>query len=132
MISVNKKQNNGSVKRTRSMTTQNISKYARRIISVDNKINVRDYFLHERPFANLKIILNQQTIWCDKASLAAASPIFREQLLKNNKDEALVFDDIDLDEFLSMLEFIYPLFNPEINEHNISCLIELSYRFQFG
>jgi hypothetical protein len=125
---VNKKQNNGSIKRLRSMTTENISKYAKILTHVD----VHDYFLHERPFSNVKIILNQQIIWCDKASLAAASPIFREQLLKNTKDEPLLFNDIDLNDFLSMLEFIYPVFNPEINEKNISCLIELSYRFQFG
>jgi hypothetical protein len=119
---------NGSIKRVRSITRENISKYAKLIPNVD----VYDYFSHERRFSNVKIILNQQIIWCDKASLAAASPIFREQILKNIKDEPLIFNDIDLNDFLSMLEFIYPIFNPEINEKNISCLIELSYRFQFG
>ena len=119
---------NGSIKRVRSITRENISKYAKLKANVD----VYDYFSHERPFSNVKIILNQQIIWCDKASLAAASPIFREQFLKNIKDEPLLFNDIDLNDFLSMLEFIYPIFNPEINEKNISCLIELSYRFQFG
>jgi hypothetical protein len=119
---------NGSIKRVRSIARENISKYAKLIPNVD----VYDYFSHERRFSNVKIILNQQIIWCDKASLAAASPIFREQILKNIKDEPLIFNDIDLNDFLSMLEFIYPIFNPEINEKNISCLIELSYRFQFG
>ena len=132
IISVNGQQTNGSVKRVRSITTQNISKYTRILTNLEDKINVHDYFLHERPFTNVRIIINQQTIWCDKASLAAASPIFREQLLKNTTDEPLLFNDIDLNDFLSMLEFIYPIFNPEINEMNISCLIELSHRFQFG
>jgi hypothetical protein len=95
-------------------------------------IDVYDYFSHQRPFTNLKIILNQQIIWCDKASLSAASPILREQLLQLDNDQSLIFNDIDLKDFLSMLEFIYPIFNPEINETNISCLINLSYRFQFG
>ncbi|CAF3137647.1 unnamed protein product [Rotaria sp. Silwood2] len=131
IISVNKKQNNGSIKRVHSMTTQSISKYTKKLINIDDKINVHDYFLHERPFTNVKIILNQQTIWCDKASLSAASPIFRELFIKNTKDESILFNDIDLNDFLSMLEFIYPIFNPEINETNISCLIELSYRFQY-
>lgn len=135
--SVNKKQTNSSVKRSRSLTTQNnLSKYVKTakrdmITSVNNKINVRDYFLHERPFANIKIKLNQEIIWCDKALLSAASPILQEELLKT-KNDILIFDDIDFDEFLFMLEFIYPVFNPEINETNISCLIKLSYRFQFG
>lgn len=128
IISVNKKSNNGNIKRVHSMTTENISKYAKKLINID----VRDYFLHERPFSNVKIMINQQIIWCDKASLSAASPIFREELLKNAKDEPLIFNDIDLDDFLLMLEFIYPIFNPEINEKNISSLIELSYRFQYG
>ncbi|CAF1220228.1 unnamed protein product [Rotaria magnacalcarata] len=131
VISVNKKSNNENIKRVRSMTTQNISKYARKLINIEDKINVHDYFLHQRPFTNVKIIINQQTVWCDKASLSAASPIFREQLLKNHKDEPLIFNDIDLNDFIAMLEFIYPIFNPEINEKNISCLIELSYRFQY-
>lgn len=130
MTSVNKKP---SVKRVHSITTtQTNSKFARILSNFDNKINAHDYFIHERPFANVKIVFNQQSIWCDKASLASASPIFREEFLKNNKDEPLVFNDIELNDFLSMLEFIYPIFNPEINEENISCLIELSYRFQFG
>ncbi|CAF2994823.1 unnamed protein product [Rotaria socialis] len=132
IISVNKKSNNEKLKRVHSMTTQNISKYARKLINIEDKINVHDYFLHERPFTNVKIIINQQTVWCDKASLSAASPIFREQLLKNHKDEPLIFNDIDLNDFIAMLEFIYPIFNPEINEKNISCLVELSYRFQYG
>ncbi|CAF3565204.1 unnamed protein product [Rotaria socialis] len=131
IISVNKKSNNEKLKRVHSMTTQNISKYARKLINIEDKINVHDYFLHERPFTNVKIIINQQTVWCDKASLSAASPIFREQLLKNHKDEPLIFNDIDLNDFIAMLEFIYPIFNPEINEKNISCLVELSYRFQY-
>jgi chromosome condensin MukBEF complex kleisin-like MukF subunit len=117
------------LKRVNSTPIQNLSKYAR--IS-PNQIDVSDYFLHERPFTNLKIILNHQIIWCDKASLSAASPILREQLLKTTNDNSLVFNDIDYNDFLSMLEFIYPIFNPEINEKNISALIELSYRFQFG
>ncbi|CAF3324389.1 unnamed protein product, partial [Rotaria sp. Silwood2] len=91
-----------------------------------------DYLSPERTFTNVQIILHQQTIWCDKASLSAASPIFRELFIKNTKDESILFNDIDLNDFLSMLEFIYPIFNPEINEMNISCLIELSYRFQYG
>ncbi|CAF1111905.1 unnamed protein product [Rotaria sordida] len=132
IISINKKQNNGSsIKRVHSMTTQNISKYTKKLINIDNKINVHDYFLHERPFTNIKIIFNQQIIWCDKALLSAASPIFRELFIKNHKDESILFNDIDLNDFLLMLEFIYPIFNPEINEKNISCLINLSYRFQY-
>jgi len=123
---------NGNIKRTRSITSDNISKYIKILPDVDKKIDVYDYFFHERPFTNQKVIFNQQIIWCDKASLSAASPILREQLLKMSKDESLIFNDIDLKDFLSMLEFIYPIFNPEINETNISCLIELSYRFQFG
>jgi hypothetical protein len=133
MTYINKKQNHGSMKRTSSMTSQNISKYTRILTDINNKIDVYDYFFHERPFTNLKIIFNQEMIWCDKASLSSASPIIREQLLKmNNKDESLVFNDIQLNDFLSMLEFIYPIFNPKIHEKNISSLIELSYRFQFG
>ncbi|CAF1220010.1 unnamed protein product [Adineta steineri] len=128
---MNKKANNDSVKRVHSITTQTNSKFARILSNFDNKIDVHDYFLHERPFANVKIILNQQIIWCDKASLASASPIFREQLIRKPNDEPLVFNDINLNDFLSMLEFIYPIFNPEITEKNISCLIELSHRFQF-
>jgi hypothetical protein len=137
--SINKKQTNSSIKRSRSTTTlSNVSKYIRTtkndtITSVINKINGRDYFLHERPFANIKIKLNQNIIWCDKALLAAASPVLCEQLLKMNpKDDILSFDDINFDEFLLFLEFIYPIFNPEINKQNISCLIKLSHRFQFG
>jgi hypothetical protein len=138
--SVNKKQTNSSIKRSRSTTTlSNISKYIRTTkkdtitSSIINKINVHDYFLHERPFTNIKIKLNQEIIWCDKALLAAASPVLCEQLLKMNpKDDILSFDDINLDEFLLFLEFIYPVFNPEINKQNISCLIKLSHRFQFG
>lgn len=94
---------------------------------------VQEYFSHPRAFANLKIVLDQQTLWCDKASLSAASPVLREQLLKlNPSDPTLTFHDIHLDDFLLMLEFIYPMFNPEINDENISSLIELSYRFEFG
>jgi len=138
--SINKKQTNSRIKRSRSITTLNsTSKYIRTtkrrdtITSFINKINVREYFLHERAFANVKIKLSQQIIWCDKALLAAASPVLCEQFRKtNHKDEILTFDDINLDEFLLFLEFIYPLFNPEINEQNISCLIKLSHRFQFG
>ncbi|CAF4935110.1 unnamed protein product, partial [Rotaria sp. Silwood1] len=130
-ISVNKKQNNGSIKRVHSITTENISKYTKNLINIDNKINLYDYFLHERPFTNIKIILNQQIIWCDKSLLSAASPILCNLFLNNNKDESIILNDIDLNDFLSMLEFIYPIFNPEINEKNISCLIELSYRFQY-
>ena len=97
-----------------------------------NPIDVYDYFSHPRPFANLRIILNNQTIWCDKASLAAASPVLREQLSKNPQDDSLVLQEIDLHEFLTMLEFIYPIFHLEINERNISSLIKLASRFQFG
>jgi hypothetical protein len=125
-MNIIKYKNNGSIKRTNSITSENLSKSARILP------NVYDYFLNERPFSNLKIIFNQQIIWCDKASLSSASPIIREQLLQMNKDESLIFNDINLKDFLSMLEFIYPIFNPEINETNISSLIELSDRFQFG
>lgn len=98
-----------------------------------NAVRARDYFLQEHSFSNVKILLDEQIIWCDKASLAAASPVLCEILLKNSDDmEILSFDDIALDEFLSMLEFIYPLFNPEINEENIASLIRLADRFQFG
>jgi hypothetical protein len=137
--SVNKKQTNSSIKRSHSSTTlNNISKYIRTtkkdtITNVINKINVHDYFLHERPFANIKIKFNQEIIWCDKALLAAASPVLCKEFLKMNpKDDILSFDDINFDEFLLLLEFIYPIFNPEINKDNISCLIKLSHRFQFG
>jgi hypothetical protein len=137
--SVNKKQTNSSVKRSCStITLNNTSKYIRTtkndtITSAINKINVRDYFLHKRPFTNIKIKFNQQIIWCDKALLAAASPILCEEFLKmNSNDDILSFNDINFDEFLLFLEFIYPIFNPEITEKNISCLIKLSHRFQFG
>lgn len=128
--SLNKKQMNGSVKRSRSMNIPNIpSKYFKSTV----KINAHEYFSHERPFANVKVNFQQQIIWCDKALLAAASPILCEQLLKlSPKDEYLTLNDIQLDEFLLLLEFIYPLFNPEINEQNITMLIKLSHRFQFG
>jgi hypothetical protein len=131
-VSVNKKQTNSTLKRSSSVIIQNnISKSLRTTFS--NKINVRDYFLHERAFADVKIKLNEEIIWCDKSLLAAASPILCDLLLKlNSKDSLLSFDDIKLDDFLLMLEFIYPLFNPEINQFNISCLIKLSHRFQFS
>ena len=48
------------------------------------------------------------------------------------KDGMLVLHDVHLEEFLLLLEFIYPIFNPEINEQTISCLIKLSHRFQFS
>jgi hypothetical protein len=130
--SVNKTQTNSSVKRSRSITTiNNTSKYLR--TTKTSVINVRDYFIHQRTFADVKIKFHQEMIWCDKGLLAAASPVLCEELLKmNSKDEILSFNDIDFDEFLLLLEFIYPIFNPEINEHNISCLIKLSHRFQFG
>ncbi|CAF1321684.1 unnamed protein product [Adineta steineri] len=136
MDSINKKQTHTSIKRTYSINKQNMTtKYPRTTeqnirTNFINKINVRDYFLHERIFSNIKIKLTEQIIWCDKALLAAASPILCEQLLKN--DEILLLNDINLDDFLLMLEFIYPLFNPEINQQNISCLIKLSHRFQFS
>lgn len=116
--------NNDSIKRTRSIVFENRLKSSR--------IDLSDYFFHERPFSNLKVIVNEQMIWCDKASLSSVSPIIREKILKLNPTESLIFNDIDLKDFLSMLEFIYPIFNPEINEKNISSLIELSDRFQFG
>lgn len=132
IISVNKSQTNRSIKRVHSITPQNITKYARKQTKLDTKIDVYGYFLHERPFTNVKIIINEQIIWCDKALLSAASPVFCEQLLNNTTDESLVFNNINLNDFLLMLEFIYPIFNPEINEKNISSLVELSYRFQYG
>ncbi|CAF0825908.1 unnamed protein product [Adineta ricciae] len=127
--SLNKKQANANLKRSRSINMHNIpSKYFKPTM----KINAHEYFSQERPFANVKINFQQQIIWCDKALLAAASPILCEQLLKlSPKDEYLTLNDIQLDEFLLLLEFIYPLFNPEINEENISTLIQLSHRFQF-
>ncbi|UJR27900.1 hypothetical protein I4U23_009162 [Adineta vaga] len=130
--SIKKKQTTNNLKRSRSISSQNfISKYFK-ITKSTNKINVYDYFLHERPFTNIKINLQEQLIWCDKALLAAASPILCEELLKlNTKDDCLTFNDISLDEFLLMLEFIYPVFNPEINQQNISILVKLSHRFQF-
>ncbi|CAF1318911.1 unnamed protein product [Adineta steineri] len=136
MDSINKKQTHTSIKRTYSINKQNMTTKYPRTTEQDirtnfiNKINVRDYFLHERTFSNIKIKLNEQIIWCDKALLAAASPILCDELLKN--DEILLLNDINLDDFLLMLEFIYPLFNPEINQQNISCLIKLSHRFQFN
>ena len=140
--SVNKKQMNGAVKRSHStMTPTRRLKYegtkdaALRPTTMPT-LDARDYFSHERAFANVKIVFHEQTLWCDKASLAAASPVLRDLFLKtNNDDEVLTFgddDDDDPDEFLSMLQFIYPLFNPDINEENISSLVRLAHRFQFG
>ena len=124
------------LKRSHSTIAENrLFKYERlsKRTTKANVIRARDYFLHERSFSNVKILIDEQIVWCDKASLAAASPVLREVLLKKNNDmEILPFDDIALDEFLSMLEFIYPLFNPEINEENIASLIRLADRFQFG
>lgn len=95
--------------------------------------HLQQYFSQPRAFANLQIQIDEHILWCDKALLAAASPVLREQLLKlNPSDQTLIFHDLHLEEFLLMLEFIYPIFNPEINEENISALIELSYRFEFG
>lgn len=137
--SINKKQTNSSIKRSRSITIlNNISKYQRitkndSIISFNKKINVQNYFFHQRSFSDIKIKFHQDIIWCDKALLAAASPILCEELLKmSSKDDLLIFNDIILDEFLLLLEFIYPIFNPEIDEQNISSLIKLSHRFQFS
>ena len=132
MTSVNTKSNQTSLKRVHSITAQTNSKLTKVLCQFEKQINVHDYFLHERPFANVKMIVNQQILWCDKASLASASPVFREQLLGNIAEDSLVFNDIDVNDFLAMLEFIYPIFHPEINEENISCLIELSHRFEFG
>lgn len=100
---------------------------------LSDSIDVLEYFSHARPFSNVKIIFNQTTIWCDKAPLAAASPVFTSMLLKeNNQVELVTLENIELEEFLLLLQFIYPLFNPEINEKNISSLIRLADRFQFG
>lgn len=115
---------NGNLKRTNSIISNNILKSAR--------IDLKNYFFHQRPFSNLKIILNENILWCDKASLSSISPIIREDIFQLKADESLIYHDINLKDFLSMLEFIYPIFNPEINEKNISSLIELSDRFQFG
>ncbi len=130
MDSINKKQTNSPMKRTRSINDLSNSK---RIISEINKINVREYFSCKRPFTDIKIKINQEIIWCDKALLAAASPVLCEELLKMNpKDEYLSFDNIQFDEFLLFLQFIYPVFNPEINEQTINSLIKLSHRFEFS
>lgn len=120
-------------KRSRSASTHAIPAKQSRTSTSSRPAQARDYFLHERPFADVKIHFQQHSIWCDKALLAAASPVLCEQLLKlSPKESSLSFDDIQLDEFLLMLEFIYPLFNPEINDENVSTLIRLSHRFQFG
>mgnify|MGYP002378270602 CR=1 FL=1 len=138
--SINKKQMNSGVKRSRSTsnTLNNTLKYVRRTknelltTNVNNKTHVYEYFVHQRPFTNIQIKLIEDTIWCDKALLATASPVLCEQLVQmNSNDDSLVFDDIHLDDFLLLLEFIYPIFNPEINQENISVLIQLSHRFQF-
>ena len=138
--SINKKQMNGAVKRSYSMMTpthtlshEGTKDGALRPTALA-RLDARDYFSHERAFANVKIVFHEQTLWCDKASLAAASPVLRDSFLKtNNDEEVLTFDDDDdANEFLSMLEFIYPLFNPEINDANISSLVRLAHRFQFG
>ncbi len=133
MDSINNNQTNNSVKRSRSMTIFNDISKSKRITNGINKINVREYFSYERPFADIKIKFHHEIIWCNKALLAAASPVLCEELLKMNpKDEFLSFDDIPSDEFLLLLEFIYPVFNPEINEQTITCLIKLSHRFEFS
>ena len=139
--SINKKQMNGAVKRSHStMTPTRPLKYegtkdaALRPTTMPT-LDARDYFSRERAFANVKIVFHEQTLWCDKASLAAASPVLRDLFLKtNNDDEVLTLgdDDDDADEFLSMLEFIYPLFNPDINDENMSSLVRIAQRFQFG
>ncbi len=125
MDSINKKQTNTRMKRSHSINDLSNSK---RVM----KINAREYFSCQRPFTDIKIKLNEEIIWCDKALLAAASPVLCEELLKMNpKDEYLFLNDIDFDEFLLFLQFIYPVFNPEINEQTINCLIKLSHRFEF-
>ena len=78
MYSVKKKQtNSSSLKRSRSVTDR------LKVKRSANSINVREYFTQERPYADVKIQINQEIIWCDKALLAAASPILCEELLKN-------------------------------------------------
>ena len=96
-------------------------------------LHVRDYFLQHRSFADVKIEINGEIIWCDKGLLAAASPVLCERLCQLNSQENLLkFDDIDPEEFFLFLQFIYPIFNPEINQHTISALLKLAHRFQFG
>ena len=128
--SVKKKLTNSRIKRSCSFTIHCPSK---RSTNLDKAIHTRDYFLHQRTFTDVKIQLNNEIIWCEKAFLAAASPILCEQLCQLNSNENfLILEDIDLDEFLSFLEFIYPVFNPRINQNNISSLVKLANRFQFS
>ncbi|CAF1114125.1 unnamed protein product [Didymodactylos carnosus] len=113
--------------------SQTISKYAKTVITTDkvSPIDIHEYFFNERPFCNTKILINSQIIYVDKASLAAASPVLCEQLQCKQENEPLKFDDINLNDLLEMLQFIYPIFDPEINDKNITALIELSHRFRF-
>lgn len=128
--SVKKKLTNSRIKRSCSFTAHCPSK---RSNNVGKTIQTRDYFLHQRIFTDVKIQLNNEIIWCEKAFLAAASPILCEQLCQLNSNEnLLVLEDIDLEQFLSFLEFIYPVFNPQINQKNISSLVKLAHRFQFS
>lgn len=96
-------------------------------------IDAENYFLERRTFSNVEIRLANRTVWCDKAALAAASPVLCSMFAKeNNENEELSFEQIEFEDFLVFLQFIYPIFNPEINQENVTALIELSDRFKFG
>lgn len=125
--SIKKNSTNSRVKRSSSFSHHCPSKRSVHLI------DTRDYFLHPRTLTDVRIELNEQIIWCEKALLAAASPILCQQLCQCKSNEnLLVFEDIHLEEFLSFLEFIYPIFNPQINPSNISSLVKLAHRFEFS
>ncbi|RNA00034.1 BTB and MATH domain-containing 38-like [Brachionus plicatilis] len=95
---------------------------------MDLNIELYDFFNGDE-LSDLKIIVENQTLYVHKAILGTVSPVFKKMLtsnLKESQENLIQLPDKKLDDILTLLKMLYPDYPKDMEDSKVQALLELS------